>query len=127
LGAVAKQRAVRILLTASFLMLGSAACHSAPSPYSTEVALACDLAVGFRDQWVRENPSAEAAVLQVGEIVGIQRLGPEHWRTWHVTFMTETGGDQPEGMHHYYVHIHFVIAGADVRLLQVERGPDAIS
>lgn len=118
---------MRMLWLATFLMLGLSACHSAPSPYSTEVARACDVAVGFRDHWVRENPCAESAVLQVSEIVTIQRLGPEHWRAWHVTFMTETGGDQPEGMHHYYVHIHFVVSGTDARLLQVERGPDAIS
>lgn len=126
MGAGAKQRTVRTTLLAAFLLLGTSACHSAPSHHSAEVARACDLAVGLRDQWVRENPSAESAVLQLGEIVEIQRIGAAHGRQWRVTFVTETG-DQPEGRHSFYLHVHFLCSGETVQLLQVDRGPDVIS
>ena len=127
MGAGATLRSVRTTLLTALLLLGTSACHSAPSHHSAEVARACDLAVGLRDQWVRENPSAESAVLQSGEIVGIQRIGEAHGRQWRVTFVTETGGDQPEGMHNFYLHVHFLCSGETVQLLQVERGPDVIS
>jgi hypothetical protein len=114
------------LLAATFAF-AVVACQSAPSPTVGEVAQACGIAVRFRDQWLRENPSNETAILAAGEVVGVERKGPADRRTWHVTFMTVTGEDQPEGMHVYYLHVHFVVAGTDVLLLQVERGPDAIS
>ena len=105
---------------------GLAACQSVSSPTAAEVGTACDIAVRLRDQWLRENVSAESAILQRGEIVTVQRLGPAHSRMWHVTFLTETG-DQPEGMHMYYLQVHFVVAGTDVQVLQIERGPDEIT
>ncbi len=94
---------------------------------SSEIARAADLARQFRDQWLADNPSDETPTLAQGEIVAMQRLGPPYARSWQVTFVTETGHDQPEGMHDYYLHVHIVLTDRGGRLLRVERGPDVIS
>ncbi|MBL8753182.1 MAG: hypothetical protein JNK15_07765, partial [Planctomycetes bacterium] len=43
---------------------GLASCQSVSSPTAAEVGTACDIAVRLRDQWLRENVSAESAILQ---------------------------------------------------------------
>ncbi len=103
------------------------ACQGAPSASSAELARAADLATQFRDQWLAENPSDEAATLARGEIFAMQRQGPPSYREWHVTFVTETGHDQPEGIHDYYLHVHLVLTDEGARLMRVERGPDLLS
>lgn len=103
------------------------ACRAIPITALPDVALVCELATQFRDEWLAENAPAETPVLERGEIVSVQRSGPAWRRIWHVTFVTETGHDQPEGLHDYYLHVHVLFEHSRSRCLRVERGPDVIS
>ena len=94
-------------LAASLVVL--CACQAAPSATSAEIARVADLARQFRDQWLTENPSEDAATPARGEIFAMQRRGPPSYREWHITFVTETGHDQPEGLHDYFLYVHLAL------------------
>jgi hypothetical protein len=73
-----------------------------------------------RDQWIaREKPEA-ADHLKRGVVDSVKRTK----EGWHVTFVTWTGHDKPEGRHDYFLHIYMALDGT---LLKVVRGPDRLS
>jgi len=77
-------------------------------------------AAAHRDQWVAREKPDEAGLLGRGVIESVERTK----EGWHVTFVTRTGQDRPEGRHDYFLHVY--LAG-DGSLLKVVRGPDLLS
>ena len=76
------------------------------------------LAHQYKDQWVLENEPESP--LKTSEI----KSAEETEDGFHIIFIKETGHDQPEGRHDYYLHIYIDKYG---KLLKVVRGPDEIS
>jgi hypothetical protein len=73
-----------------------------------------------RDQWISREKPEEADLLKRGVVNSVKRTK----EGWHVTFVTWTGHDKPEGRHDYFLHIYMALDGT---LLKVIRGPDRLS
>src|SRR3970282_1383248 len=76
------------------------------------------LANQYKNQWLLENEPESP--LKTSEI----KSAEETDEGFHIIFVKETGHDQPEGRHDYYLHIYMDKYG---KLLKVVRGPDEIS
>jgi len=77
-----------------------------------------ELAQQYRNEWLSENERDSPLV--ESEIKSIE----ETENGWHFIYLKETGHDQPEGRHDYYLHIYIDKNG---KLLKVIRGPDLLS
>jgi hypothetical protein len=77
-------------------------------------------ATAHRDEWIAREKPEEAKLLQRGVVDSIERTKDG----WHVTFVTRTGQDQPEGQHDYFLHVDL---DEDGNLIKVVRGPDRLS
>jgi hypothetical protein len=73
-----------------------------------------------RDRWLAREKPEDADLLKRSSVESVQRTK----EGWHVTFVTQTGHDKPEGRHDYYLHIYLTVDGT---LLKVVRGPDLLS
>ena len=76
------------------------------------------LANQYKNQWLLENEPESP--LKTSEIKSAEETN----EGFHIIFVKETGHDQPEGRHDYYLHIYIDKYG---KLLKVVRGPDEIS
>jgi len=74
----------------------------------------------YRDEWIQKEKPEASARLQVGVIQTVEATKDG----WHIIFVTETGHDQPEGMHDDFLHIYIDRRG---KLLKIVRGPDRLS
>lgn len=91
-------------------------CKTSESTVSAETLF--ELAHQYKNQWIIENEPESP--LKTGEIKSVEDTNDG----WHFIFIKETGHDQPEGRHDYYLHIYM---DKDGKLLKVVRGPDEIS
>ena len=95
-----------------------AGCASGPTGLSeTEIR---KVATQFRDEWLWSTKPEAADSLRAGVIQSVERDGD----VWHVTFVTQTGHGQPEGMHDYFLHVYI---GSTGKLRKIVRGPDRVS
>ena len=91
-------------------------CKTSESTISAETLI--ELAHQYKNQWLLENEPESP--LRTSKIEYIEETG----NGFHIIFIKETGHDQPEGRHDYYLHIYIDKYG---KLLKVVRGPDEIS
>ncbi len=78
------------------------------------------LATQYRDAWIQQEKPEDSEWLRLGVIQSVQATQDG----WHVTFVTATGHDQPEGVHDYYLHVYL---DRDGKLDKIVRGPDVLS
>ena len=98
------------------LLLLNPACKTSESSISPATLI--ELAHQYKNQWLLENEPESP--LQTSKIKSIEETG----NGFQIIFIKETGHDQPEGRHDYYLHIYIDKYG---KLLKVVRGPDEIS
>lgn len=78
------------------------------------------LATQYRDAWIQQEKPEASEWLRLGVIQSVE-AAPDGW---HVTFITTTGHDQPEGIHDYFLHVYI---DRDGKLEKIVRGPDILS
>jgi hypothetical protein len=105
-----------VLMTASSCTCSTS---SGPPPQLADADVR-SLATEYRDAWIQQNRPEGSELLKAGVVQTIEQSSDG----WHVTFVTRTGHDKPDGVHDYFLHVYIA---RDGKLQRVVRGPDLLS
>ena len=106
------------LMTGMLLIAFTGCARDIPREQGLSQAQVRQLTTQYRDEWLARTEPEARDMLRIGSIQSVERTSDG----WHVTFVTETGHDQPEGIHDYYLHVYIDLTGQ-----KIVRGPDVLS
>ena len=105
---------------ASLVLLGLAIVACAPLARDISEAEVRQVATRFRDEWIQKEKPETSSQLRAGIIQSVTTTVDG----WHVTFVTDTGRGQTEGIHDYFLHVYVDRKG---KIQKVVPGPDRMS